>query len=129
MSAGVTDRETRTEFTIRMTDERVSSTGVSRDTTEGKINYALVYDGPMLKRWAEHLTKGAKLHGARNWTKASTQEDFERFREGAARHFAQVMEGLTDEDHMAAVYFNLNGMALAQERIRAMKPEPWENKP
>ena len=86
-----------------------SPSGVRRDTDDGKVNVALVYDGPMLLRWAWLLTKGVTARGKRNWMQAYAQEDFDRFRESAARHFQQWMDGQTDEDHAAAVIFNING--------------------
>jgi len=98
------------EFIVKDSGKRESyESGMVRDTAEGKIDYSLVYDGPMLKRWAEHLTKGAKKYAVRNWMKATGEAELERFRESAARHFAQWMEGEVDEDHAAAVLFNING--------------------
>jgi len=95
------------------------ASGMERDTPEGKTDYTLVLDGPMFERWAEHLTTGAKKYAARNWMQANSIKELERFRESALRHFIQVMRGDTDEDHMAAVFFNLNGMAYVQERLYA----------
>lgn len=85
------------------------SGGMVRDTTEGKINWSLVADGPMLKRWAVHLTKGAVKYAARNWMLASGDAEHDRFRESAYRHFMSWYYGETDEDHGAAVIFNING--------------------
>jgi hypothetical protein len=96
-------------FTIKDSGKREEfSGGMVRDTAEGKINYALIADGPMLKRWAEHLTKGAKKYAKRNWMKAEGQEEYERARESAFRHFMQWFNGETDEDHASAVFFNIN---------------------
>ena len=83
--------------------------GMVRDTAEDKIDYSLVLDGPMFKRWAEHLTKGAKKYAKRNWMKARGEVEYNRFRESALRHFIQWWEGNQDEDHAAAVMFNING--------------------
>lgn len=84
-----------------------------RDTTEGKIDYLNPRFGPMFKRWAEHLTKGRQKYpdpspGVPNWTLAAGEEEFQRARQSAARHFEQWLAGDTDEDHAAAVYFNIN---------------------
>ena len=106
------------EFMVKDSGARKSfESGMVRDVTLGKIDYSLVFDGPMLVRWADHLTKGAMKYEAKNWMKATNQEEYDRFRESACRHFIQVMNGDTDEDHMAAVFFNLNGMAYVKERI------------
>ena len=99
VSFGIKDSGKRMEF----------ESGMVRDVTEGKTRFDLVYDGPMLRRWAEHLTKGAEKYDARNWMKAAGKEEYERFRESAARHFSQWYYGDLDEDHGAAVFFNING--------------------
>lgn len=83
---------------------------MQRDTTEGKIDYSLVLDGPMFNRWAVHLTKGAQKYTKRNWMKATPGDgSYERFRESALRHFLQWYWNNTDEDHASATVFNING--------------------
>lgn len=99
MSYEVKDSGERQEF----------DSGMVRDTTKGKTNWSLVADGPMLGRYAEHLTKGAVKYDARNWMQAEGQAEADRFRESAFRHFMQWYLGDTDEDHAAAVWFNING--------------------
>jgi hypothetical protein len=51
--------------------------------------------------------------------KANSVEEMERFRESAARHFVQWMNGERDEDHAAAVVFNLNGYEYVRERLQS----------
>ena len=91
--------------------------GMVRDITEGKINYQLIRDGVMFKRWALHLTKGAIKYAKRNWMKASGEEEYERFKESAARHFEQWLNGDTDEDHAYAVFFNINGAEYVKSKL------------
>lgn len=88
-----------------------------RDVTDDKMLWHLVADGPMLRRWAAHLTGGAKKYAPRNWMKASGDAEYERFRESAFRHFMQWYNGDTDEDHAAAVMFNLNGAEYVQGKM------------
>lgn len=95
------------------------SSGMVRDTTDNKIDYGLVLDGPMFDRWAAHLTKGAKKYSARNWMLASGDEEYSRFKESALRHFLQWYRGEKDEDHAAAVFFNING----KEYVEAKRAE------
>lgn len=90
--------------------------GMVRDVVAGKVDYTLVLDGPMLERWAEHLTKGAEKYAARNWMLAEGEAELERFRQSAFRHFLQWMRGDVDEDHAAAVVFNLNGAEYVKGR-------------
>jgi hypothetical protein len=55
--------------------------------------------------------------GKRNWMNASTQEDYDRFRESFLRHALSVMRGDQDEDHAAAVVFNLNGILYTESKL------------
>ena len=91
--------------------------GMQRDITEGKTNYLLVRDGPMYKRWAEHLTNGAKKYDKRNWMKGVGQEELDRAKESADRHFAQWLAGDVDEDHAAAVIFNINQVEYLKAKL------------
>ncbi len=97
------------EFTVKDSGKREEfNSGMVRDTAEDKIDYTLALDGPMFERYAVHLTKGAKKYSKRNWMKAQGQAEFDRATESLARHFIQYMRGDTDEDHAAAVIFNIN---------------------
>ena len=98
-------------FEIKDSGKREEYTsGMVRDTSAGKIDYTLVLDGPMFQRWVEHMTTGAKKYDKRNWMKAQGQAEKDRFRESAFRHFMQWYNGEVDEDHAAAVFFNINGV-------------------
>ncbi len=103
------------EFVVKDSGERQSfSSGMVRDVSTGKVDWSRILDGPMAKRWAEHLTKGETKYpdvtpGVPNWTLANGEEEYVRFRKSALRHFMQWFMGDTDEDHAAAVYFNING--------------------
>ncbi len=98
------------DFEVKDSGKRQTfSGGMVRDVTEGKTDFSLTLDGPMFERWAVHLTKGATKYEARNWMKASGLEEYQRFKESAFRHFLQWYRGDVDEDHGAAVFFNING--------------------
>lgn len=90
--------------------------GMVRDVATNKIDYSLILDGPMFKRWAQHLTNGAVKYQKRNWMKASGDPELERFRESALRHFVQWYYGETDEDHASAVFFNINGAEYVKDK-------------
>lgn len=105
-------------FTIKDSGEREDfPSGMRRDTEDGKPDYTLIFDGPLVDRYAEHMTKGALKYGARNWQNACSREELERFRRSAARHFRQWLRGDTDEDHLAATVFNLNAHAFVEARL------------
>lgn len=90
--------------------------GMVRDSEDDKADYTLVLDGPLFERWVALLGRGARKYRPRNWClalqatdRAAREKTKERFRRSAFRHFMQWMRGDVDEDHAAAVYFNLNG--------------------
>jgi hypothetical protein len=115
---------TKEEFAVLDSgDQQRFESGMKRSTTEGKLQWHRVADGPMLERWAKHLTKGASIYeqdrlpGQQpNWMKATGQAEYERFMESAYRHFMQWYYGNRDEDHAAAVYFNVNGAEYVRAR-------------
>lgn len=105
-------------FSVKDSGKREQfASGMVRDTQDDKTDFSLVYDGPMLKRWAEHLTKGAQKYSARNWMLAAGTAEMLRFKASAARHFFQWMLGMEDEDHGAAVFFNINGHEYVKSRV------------
>lgn len=92
--------------------------GMVRDTTEGKTMYSLIADGPMLKRWAVHLTKGAAKYGTGNWLKAEGDVELRRAKDSAFRHFMQWYYGEVDEDHASACYFNINQVEFIKDKMK-----------
>jgi hypothetical protein len=107
------------EFLVNDSGERTSfESGMVRDTASGKTDYTLIVDGPMLERWAVHLTKRAAKYAKRNWMQANGPAELERFMESAMRHFLQWFRGETDEDHASAVFFNVNGAEFVKDKMR-----------
>lgn len=110
-------------YQIKDSGERKEfSTGMVRDVDTNKPQYHRVLEGPMFTRWQEHLTKGAVKYpdnpdGSANWTKARTFEELRRFKQSALRHFMQWYMDHGDEDHAAAVFFNINGAEYTKEQI------------
>jgi hypothetical protein len=87
--------------------------GMVRDTEEGKARFDLLfplgvpYANQMMTRFAELMARGAQKYDARNWEKARGEEELARYKSSALRHLVQWLAGETDEDHAAAVMFNL----------------------
>lgn len=97
--------------------------GMVRDAGDGQIDYMTILDGPMFDRWAEHLTKAKKKYpdvtpGVANWTLADGAKELVRFKQSAFRHFRKYLRGDTDEDHAAAIFFNINGAEYVKERLK-----------
>jgi hypothetical protein len=118
-------------FTTKDSGQRVQfDTGFQRDTQDGKPRHDLLwaegvpYEAQFMTRVAALLARGAEKYNPRNWEKARTSEELDRFAASAARHFAQWMAGETDEDHAAAVVFNLlawETTAFKMELIKAAR--------
>lgn len=90
--------------------------GMRRDTQEGKPDYTLIHI-PFLTRLAEHLGKGATKYGENNWQLANSPKELRRFRKSATRHLIQWLSGDQDEDHAAAVVFNLMAAEYVKGRL------------
>jgi O-succinylbenzoate synthase len=91
--------------------------GMRRDTQEGKPDYTLIHN-QFLTRLAIHLGKGAIKYGRDNWMCANSEEELQRFKSSAMRHLMQWLNGDVDEDHMAAVCFNLMCAEYVKERLK-----------
>ena len=102
------------KFVIKDSGKRAEfPSGMVRDTGD-KVRYNRCLEGPMFQRWADHLHKGFKKYpdirpGVANWTLANTEEERQRYKESALGHMIDWLMGKRDEDHAAAVFFNING--------------------
>lgn len=109
-----------TDFVTKDSGEREDyASGMRRDTQEGKPDFSLLfpeipYLAQPMTRLAALMERGAAKYGRRNWQLACSDEEMERFKASAFRHFVQWLCGEEDEDHMAAVMFNL----IAAEHTR-----------
>lgn len=87
--------------------------GMRRDTQEGKARFDLLlvpgvpFEEQFLTRLGQLLARGADKYGDRNWQKSNSTEELERFISSGLRHMVQWVSGEVDEDHAAAVAFNL----------------------
>lgn len=99
------------------------ASGMRRDTQDGKPRFDLLFVEGMpytkqpLYRWAALLERGAVKYGERNWQLANSQEELNRFKASAARHFAQWITGEVDEDHAAAVFYNVAAAMYVEWRL------------
>lgn len=99
------------------------TTGMRRDLQDGKPDFYLItpkllpYEEQMLTRWASLMTRGKEKYGLRNWELARTEEELERFKSSAFRHFMQWLQGEVDEDHVAACMFNLQAAEYVKYRL------------
>jgi len=98
--------------------------GMKRDTQDDKPRFDLLfplgipYSDQFLTRVAELLARGAVKYDERNWEKAAGEAELARFKASATRHMIQWIAGETDEDHAAAVVFNLMGAHLVEWKLK-----------
>lgn len=113
------------EFTILDSGKReVYVSGMERDIQNNKPRFDLLlplnskYEDTLLYRWAMLLERGMLKYGERNWEKANSFEELNRFKSSAFRHFIQLMNGENAEDHFAAVCFNLNAVLYLMNKLK-----------
>jgi hypothetical protein len=108
-------------------EHKVFATGAKREVLPGKGRYDLIPPTP-IHRLAVHYENGAKKYDARNWEKGLP---LSQFLDCAERHLNKFKRGMRDEDHLAAVLWNISGYIETERRIQEGKlPEtlrdvPW----
>lgn len=102
------------QFETKDSGERQEyASGMRRDIQTGKPRFDLLftegvpYNDQFFTRVAALLGRGAEKYGERNWQLANSSEERDRFRASGMRHMMQWVSGQVDEDHAAAVVFNL----------------------
>lgn len=104
---------TTEEFIVEDSGQREHFTsGAVRDTQEGKTRYDLI-SPYALRRIGDHMTKGALKYGERNWEKGMPRS---RFIASALRHLYKWIMGSREEDHLAAVCFNIMAIMHFEEQ-------------
>ena len=89
-------------------------TGSRRDTREGKGRFDLL--PPIaIRRLAQHFENGSAKYGDRNWEKG---QPLSRYLDSSIRHLFSHLEGMRDEDHLAAAAWNIICMIHTEEMIR-----------
>lgn len=113
------------KFVTKDSGERVDyPSGMRRDIASDKPRFDLInglnfpYEESLLYRWAKLMQRGAEKYGENNWCKANSEEELDRFKASAWRHFIQAMSGEDDEDHFAAVCFNLNAILYLKWKVK-----------
>ena len=102
---GLKDSGNRTAF----------DTGAVRDMHEGKGRFDLI-PPEMMFRLAKHYEAGSKKYGVRNWEKGIPVSSC---LDSAERHLYNYKSGMTDEDHLAAIIFNIAAIMYFEKN----KPE------
>lgn len=122
------------KYTTKDSGKRLKySSGMIRDVQDGKPRFDLIipkdfpYNETMLYRWADLLSRGMTKYGYRNWERAETEEELIRFKDSTFRHFIQWFCGMDDEDHAAAVLFNIQGVEYVKYKLYNGKDKYGQN--
>lgn len=113
----VSDREDN----IKRIYEAIDLTCMLIALDEGKGYYCA------FTRLSIHYENGAKKYAANNWRLG---QPVSRYYDSAKRHFDKIMDGWTDEDHYAALLWNL--VAIVQTKIdveRGLLPKELNDYP
>ncbi len=100
--------------------------GSLREVQLNKGRYDLL---PMeaLRRLAVHFEKGALKYADENWRKGQPTR---QFASSAMRHLCKFMQGYRDEDHLAAVLWNVACLIETQDMIaRGLLPAELDDLP
>jgi hypothetical protein len=111
------------QFETKDSGEREEyASGMVRDVQDGKPRYDLL-DRAFLRRWADLMARGAEKYGEENWRNANSASELSRFQASALRHLMQWLDGDLDEDHAAAVAFNLAAAEYVKRQLAAGKTD------
>lgn len=91
------------------------STGSVRDVRTGKGRYDLLPTRG-IRRLAKHFEDGSEKYGCRNWERG---QPLSRYMDSALRHLFNHLEGMRDEPHLSAAFWNIACYADTEERIKA----------
>lgn len=89
------------------------ATGSKRDTNKGKGRFDLL-PSYAIKRLAQHYENGADKYGDRNW---ELGQPLGRYLDSAIRHAFAFLGGSREEDHLAAVAWNVLAYIETEHRI------------
>lgn len=124
MDSGLSKRR-EPDFTTKDSGQRRHfMSGMVRDVQDDKPRFDLIrpkdvpYGEQMLTRLAKLMARGADKYAERNWELAETQHELDAFIASGLRHAEQWACGETDEDHAAAVMFNVIGAELVRYKMR-----------
>jgi len=72
----------------------------------------------IIDRYAALMMRGAVKYSERNWMQANGEAELKRFTSSFCRHLKQYLNSENDEDHLAAVFFNLNGAEYVRAQLK-----------
>ena len=114
-------------MTLQDSGERTRfPSGAQRDRSAGKGRFDLI-EPEILFRLAKHYEAGAAKYNDRNWEKGIP---ISCLMDSAFRHLAKYLQGWADEDHLAAVLWNIGCiMRFEKDGRKDLLDLPWQGKP
>lgn len=110
-------------FTLKDSGARKEGPGGMLKEDAGKPQPTLIPTW-FIWRLAAHMSKGALKYARDNWMKGCSEQEYLDFKDAAYRHFLLWQEGMTDEDHMAAVCFNMWAAEHVKEQAYLAEDPP-----
>lgn len=109
-----------------MADITEFDTGAIRDSQEGKIDFVETISFTAHHRYAKYMTGKKKKYGTGNFKKGIPIESYEKsLLRHIDKYFRNKYEGGTDEleeDHVAAMRFNIDGIMHEEETHKNEAP-------
>lgn len=112
-------------FTKDSGERQDFDTGARRDVQTGKPRFDLI-PTVSLTRLANLYAAGAEKYGDNNWQKGMPVS---RCYASAFRHLIQWAEGDRDEDHAAAVAWNMFAIMHYEDTMPELNDMEWANEP
>lgn len=98
------------------------NTGAIRDTQEGKLDFVETLSWTALNRYIQYMTSKKVKYGSGNFKKGIPIDSYER---SLIRHLDKYMRNKfengndeLDQDHLAAMVFNIFGIMHEEEQIK-----------
>lgn len=106
---------------------KIFGTGAVRDSQEGKADFVETISFTAHERFARYMTSKKEKYGSGNFKKGIPIDSYER---SLLRHVDKYFRNKyengndeTEEDHLAAMRFNIDGIMHEEERISTLKEE------
>jgi len=105
-------------------------TGAIRDSGKGKIDFTECLSFLALQRYGEYMLSKKKTYGEGNWKKGIPITSYEQsLLRHIHKYFANKYDGAMlepNEDHLAAAFFNLQGLIHEEEKAELQHLQEME---
>ena len=105
---------------------RQFKTGAVRDQDDTKERYVECFSFTAWRRFAQYMKTQEKKYPPDNWRKGIPEKEYEQsLMRHLQKYFMNKYEGgqlELDVDHLAAAYFNLQGIMFEQSKLTPPRP-------